>query len=49
MKPTRLPVIPLAVPVQLVLGLDCVGIERPRKRRRAKAPNPWMPERSKAA
>ena len=44
-RPTRLRVIPLAVPVQLVLGLDCVGIERPRKRRARKPVSPWLPPR----
>lgn len=39
----RLPVVPVAVPVQLVLGLDGIGIERPRKRRVRRVPDPWLP------
>lgn len=45
----RLPVVPLAQPIQLVLGLDGIGIERPRKRRHAKAPHPWLPVAKVAA
>lgn len=44
----RLPVVPLAQPVQLVLGLP-VGIERPRKRRARTTRSPWMPPAVKAA
>lgn len=39
----RLPVVPLAQPIQLVLGLDGIGIERPRKRRVRRVPDPWLP------
>ncbi len=39
----RLPVVPLAVPIQLCLGLDGIGIERPRKRRVRRTPSPWLP------
>jgi hypothetical protein len=42
-KPVRLPVVPLAQPIQLVLGLDGVGIEKPRKRRARRTPSPWLP------
>lgn len=35
----RLPIIPLAEPVQLVLGLDRVGIRAPRRRRKML----WVP------
>lgn len=38
----RLPVVPIAVPVQLVLGLP-VGIVRPAKRRARRTPSPWLP------
>lgn len=45
----RLPVVPLAHPTQLVIGLDGVGIARP-KRRRARRPSPWLPAaKAKAA
>lgn len=47
-RPTRLPVVPLAVAIQLPLGLP-LGIERPRKRRHAKAPHPWLPVAKVAA
>jgi len=43
-RPTRLPVVPLAVATQLVLGLP-LGIERPRKRRARKPVSPWLPPR----
>jgi hypothetical protein len=39
----RLPVVPLAQPIQLVLGLPGVGIEKPRKRRPRRTPSPWLP------
>lgn len=39
----RLNVVPLAQPIQLVLGLDGIGIERPRKRRVRRTPSPWLP------
>lgn len=42
----RLPVTS-PVPTQLVLGMP-LGIERPRKRRRAKAPHPWLPAAAQA-
>lgn len=39
----RLPVIPLAQPIQLVLGLDGVGISRPKAKRHRKR-HPWWPQ-----
>ncbi len=41
MKPTRLPVVPLAIPTQLVLGLNGVGIQK--RRRRHRKAHPWLP------
>ena len=39
----RLRVVPLAQPIQLVLGLDGIGIERPRKLRVRRVHDPWLP------
>lgn len=40
----RLPVTPTADPIQLVLALP-VGIERPRRRRKAPIRHPWLAAR----
>lgn len=44
----RLPVVPAAEPVQLVLSLP-LGIERPRRRRRPRSPHPWCEARKRVA
>ncbi len=45
---TPLPVVPLAQPVQLVLGLNGVGIVRPKRRRARRTPGPWLAARKAA-
>lgn len=45
----RLPIVPLAAPVQLVLGLDGIGIREPGRKRRKARLVPMPPAKERAA